>query len=294
MSSSVTAEVVAAFVDDRDGGNLAGVVLDRSDLSEAQMQWVAAQLGYSETAFLTESEAGFRFDVFTPNTRVADCGHATVAAFGLLAQRGRFTTSTTKLTIAGARAIRSDEDGRIFMQQLPSRYETGPDARTVAASLGLSEATAFTLPPTVARHDVGFLVVPLPHVGMLAALVPNMRAIEAISQTADVLGYYVFAATDDADVDATIRMFAPRIGIPEESATGMAAGMLATFLRDRAGDVGERFAFDQGAFMRPPSPSRLNVILVSKDGAVADVWVGGFARTRDVRTVDADARTVEA
>jgi PhzF family phenazine biosynthesis protein len=291
MSSSVTAEVVAAFVDERDGGNLAGVVLDRSDLGEEQMQSVAAQLQYSETAFLTEVADGFRFDVFTPTTRVADCGHATIASFGLLAQRGRFTASTTKHTIAGPRSIRIDDAGRVFMQQLPAHYDAGPDPRTVAASLGLSETTAFMAPPTIARHDVAFLLVPLPHAGMLAAIVPNMRAIEAISQTADVFGYYVFAPADDLvegpAVDATIRMFAPRIGIPEESATGMAAGMLAAFLHDCAGRHEARFAFDQGVFMKPPSPSRLSAQLVLSDGTISDVWVGGHARTRDVRIIEA-------
>ncbi len=119
MSSSVTAEVVAAFVDERDEGNLAGVVLDRADLSEHQMQSIAAQLGYSETAFLIEVSGGFRFDVFTPKMRVPDCGHATVAAFGMLAQRGRFSASTTKLTIAGPRVIRVDGAGPIFSSSFP-------------------------------------------------------------------------------------------------------------------------------------------------------------------------------
>ncbi|MGD0473062.1 MAG: PhzF family phenazine biosynthesis protein [Candidatus Velthaea sp.] len=286
MSSSVIAEVVAAFVDERDGGNLAGVVLDRSDLSETQMQSIAAQLGYSETAFISELHDGFRFDVFTPKVRVPDCGHATVAAFGLLAQRGRFSNSTIKHTIAGPRVIRFEGDGRVFMQQLPARYAPGPDPRTIAASLGLSEATAFVSSPTIARHDTAFLLVPLPHTGMLAAVVPNMRAIEAISQTADVAGYYVFAPADDPTFDATIRMFAPRVGIPEESATGMAAGLLAAFLHDCAGRTTDRFTFDQGTFMHPPSPSRLSAILGLENNAIADVWVGGHARMRSTRTLE--------
>ena len=282
MSNSIEAHVVAAFVDERDGGNLAGVVLDRPDLDETQMQSAAAQLGFSETAFLTERTDGFGFDVFTPSTRVADCGHATIAAFGLLAQRSRFAATTVKHTIAGPRAIRLDDDGRVFMQQLPSQFEPGPDSHRVAASLGLSEMTAFAAPPTVARHDVAFLLVSLPERGMLAALMPNMRAIEGISQTLDVFGYYVFAP-DGHDVDATSRMFAPRIGIPEESATGMAAGMLAAFLHDRAGIARDRFVFDQGVFMHPPSPSRLAVTLELDSDRIRDVWVGGLARTRATR-----------
>jgi PhzF family phenazine biosynthesis protein len=285
MATTVSADIVAAFVDERDGGNIAGVVFDRPELDDAQMQSVAAQLGYSETAFLTEVDGGFRFDVFTPNVRVPDCGHATIAAFGMLGQRGRFSATTTKFTIAGPRTIRIEPGGKVFMQQPAPRYEPGPDPRNVAASLGLSEMTAFAQPPTVARRDVAFLLVPLPHAGMLAAIVPNMRAVEAISATADVFGYYVFAWPDAPGADATARMFAPRIGIVEESATGMAAGMLAAFLHDRAGKTADRFTFEQGAFMHPPSPSRLEAILALRDERIGDIWVGGQARARETRAV---------
>jgi predicted PhzF superfamily epimerase YddE/YHI9 len=80
-------------------------------------------------------------------------------------------------------------------------------------------------------------------------------------------------------------MFAPRMGIPEESATGMAAGMLAAFMHDRAGSHAERFAFDQGAFMHPPSPSRLLANLGLDRAGLTAVWVGGHARTRSLRTI---------
>ncbi|GAC1544493.1 MAG: PhzF family phenazine biosynthesis protein [Candidatus Velthaea sp.] len=285
VTTPVTAEVVAVFVDERDGGNLAGVVLDPPDLSEAQMQSIAAQLGFPETAFLTEVDGGFRFDVFTPNTRVADCGHATIGSFGLLAQRERFSGSTIKYTTAGPREIRLGDDGSVSMEQLPARFESGPDPRAVAASLGLNETATFTHAPTVARHDVAFLLVGVSDRETLAAIVPDMRAIEAISVAADVFGYYVFAEPVDG-VDATIRMFAPRIAIPEESATGMAAGMLAAFLHGRAGHSLECYRFDQGEFMHPPSPSRLNATLDASSSGISRVWVGGFARTREVRTLD--------
>ena len=43
-----------AFTADGRGGNPAGVVLDASAMSDAEMLAVAAELGYSETAFVTE------------------------------------------------------------------------------------------------------------------------------------------------------------------------------------------------------------------------------------------------
>lgn len=90
----------AAFTDDPRGGNPAGIVLDATDLDDAEMQRIAAEVGFSETAFLveSESEAG-TFDVryFAPASEVPFCGHATIASGVALGQRrgpGRFRFHT--------------------------------------------------------------------------------------------------------------------------------------------------------------------------------------------------------
>lgn len=272
---TVQAQVVAAFVDERDGGNLAAVVLDRPDLSEAQMQSIAAQLGFPESAFVTDVPDGFRFDVFTPNRRVPDCGHATIAAFGLLA-------TTIKQTTVGPRTIRVAADGSVVMQQPPASFTEVVDAHAIAASLGL-QADCFASIPIVARNDVAFLLAPFGRAHDLVTIVPDMPAIQAISNRLDVYGYYVYAPADG--VDATIRMFAPRIAIPEESATGMAAGMLAGYLHATRPDRPTLLRFDQGVFMQPPSPSRLNATIEREGDVVTAIWVGGYARTREVRTL---------
>jgi PhzF family phenazine biosynthesis protein len=86
----------AAFSTDPDGGNPAGVVLDARGADEAAMLAVAAELGYSETAFVTgradsDPDVGSfdvrSFDVryFSPKAEVPFCGHATVAAAVALA-----------------------------------------------------------------------------------------------------------------------------------------------------------------------------------------------------------------
>ena len=70
----------AAFTDTPSGGNPAGVVLDASGLDDAAMQAIAADVGYSETAFVTGGE-GTDLDVryFSPLAEVPFCGHATIA-----------------------------------------------------------------------------------------------------------------------------------------------------------------------------------------------------------------------
>src|SRR3712207_41782 len=72
----------AAFTDDPSGGNPAAVVLDASTLTDDEMLRIAADVGYSETAFLTATDDEGTYDVryFSPLAEVPFCGHATVAA----------------------------------------------------------------------------------------------------------------------------------------------------------------------------------------------------------------------
>src|SRR3954465_5158453 len=78
----------AAFTDTPDGGNPAGVVLDASALSQAEMQAIAKEVGYSESAFAIPRADG-EFDVryFSPEAEVPFCGHATIATGVALAER---------------------------------------------------------------------------------------------------------------------------------------------------------------------------------------------------------------
>jgi PhzF family phenazine biosynthesis protein len=80
----------SAFTDTPTGGNPAGIVLDATGLDESTMQAIAAEVGYSETAFLTPVGTDRRsFDVryFAPSIEVPFCGHATVATGVVLGER---------------------------------------------------------------------------------------------------------------------------------------------------------------------------------------------------------------
>jgi PhzF family phenazine biosynthesis protein len=70
----------AAFTDTAEGGNPAGVVLDASGLDDAAMQAIAADVGYSETAFVTAADGqDLTVRYFSPLAEVPFCGHATIA-----------------------------------------------------------------------------------------------------------------------------------------------------------------------------------------------------------------------
>ena len=101
----------AAFTTDPAGGNPAGAVLDADDLGESDMQRIATEVGYSETAFVlragqTGNDLGLRF--FSPLAEVAFCGHATIATSVALVASGaqgplRFATEAGPVTVATTR-----------------------------------------------------------------------------------------------------------------------------------------------------------------------------------------------
>ena len=99
-----------AFSDDPAGGNPAGVVLDATGADDAEMQRTAAQVGYSETAFLTPA-AGGAVDVryFSPLAEVPFCGHATIASAVAWAER-HGTGELSYRTRAGLVRVRTTRD----------------------------------------------------------------------------------------------------------------------------------------------------------------------------------------
>ena len=120
-----------AFSDRPDGGNPAGVVLDASDLSDARMLAIAAELGYSETAFLVGHDAdGYDIRYFSALAEVPFCGHATVATAVALAERDgpgeiRFRTRNGPVPV---RTV-TDEAGRVMatLTSVPPRVEALAD-----------------------------------------------------------------------------------------------------------------------------------------------------------------------
>ncbi|KGF67582.1 PhzF family phenazine biosynthesis protein, partial [Hoeflea sp. BAL378] len=86
---------IAAFADEGRGGNPAGVVIADQFPAEAEMRRIAAEVGYSETAFAMPdgAEGRWRVRYFSPESEVPFCGHATIALGAALAEHageGRF------------------------------------------------------------------------------------------------------------------------------------------------------------------------------------------------------------
>ncbi len=274
MSQMMKVNLVMAFTatPDTDGGNPAGVVLNADHLSEEQMQAIARETGYSETAFVSKSAiAGFKLDFFTPVRRIPDCGHATVATFSLLNRLYPELTETSKEILGGQRREILIRDGKVFMEQPMAKVETVPfDSSLFKNQVPIQSSV-------IARHDNGFLLLEVNSEMSLKDLVPDQEKIKAYSEQNEIVGIYVFTpSTSWNDSDYSTRMFAPAYGILEESATGMAAGLLTGYLFQRSGK--KDFEFDQGRWMTSPSLSVLSSQVLSEKNRVL---VGGYASLKN-------------
>jgi PhzF family phenazine biosynthesis protein len=291
MSLNVEVAIVNAFVDGEAGGNPAGIVLEAERFSAEEKQRIAASVGLSETAFVSPSEiADIKLEFFTPTRQIPHCGHATIATFAYLRQLGNIRAArSSKETIDGTREIVLEDD-KAFMEQTEPRYADLPpeDRAALPAILGLDPGDFFPdVAAQVVNTGLGFLVVPVRDAAAVRRAKPDQKAAEALSERLDLVGLYLFSReTRIEGRDAGARMFAPRFGIPEESATGMAAGPLACFLHDRMRVDKDQMVIEQGHLMEPPSPSAITVRLFRKDGRIRKLMAGGRARRMETRTVE--------
>ena len=266
--------IVDAFTREPFGGNPAGVVLlDGAFPSDKLMQQVAAELRYSETAFVQQQDNDeFTVRYFTPVGEVPLCGHATIATFGLLRTIGTVPEGITCLnhTLAGDLMVKIG--AKVMMQMAPPAVVDVPIdiVRLRHIMTGGCDDTVWPeMPVEIVSTGLPDIMLPVSSVEALNALTPDMDALAVYSTELDVTGVHAFTLSDD-DYNAHVRNFGPRYGIPEESATGTANAALTHYLQ-RRGMVkpGDSCRFLQGEAMGRPS-----IVMTTLDQE-GDIWVGG-------------------
>lgn len=264
--------IVDAFTELPFGGNPAGVVLLEGDAfpPDALMLQVAAELRYSETAFVRRlSPTEYHVRYFTPKAEVELCGHATIATFSLLHQMGRAEGECLCHTLAGDLRIEVGE--KVMMQMAtPHIVTTIEDTDEIYRALGVKDYHP-TMPVQIAYSGLPDIMIPLADVATLNSLQPNMEAISSITQKHKAVSFHVFALGNDSNI-AHVRDFAPLYGVPEESATGTANAALTHYLAvNGVVAVQGDFTFLQGEAMGRPS---VVATRIASDGAI---YVGGTA-----------------
>lgn len=274
--------IVDAFTEVPFGGNTAGVVLLEPGAGfpdEEWMQLLAAELRYSETAFVRrDGAAEFTVRYFTPAGEIDLCGHATIASFGVLFREGFVPAGTRCLnhTRAGDLEVVAGEQ---VMMQMASPQRVGGFVDPVllgdllTAMGGLQPEKLGPWPAETFSTGLPDIILPLRDIATLQALQPDMPLLHALSDRLDVVGVHAFAIGPDDAYTAHVRNFAPRYGIPEESATGTANAALTGYLyHHRVIGDGARCFFLQGEAMGRPSLIQTTLQL---ENGIPDIRVGG-------------------
>lgn len=248
----------SAFTTDPTGGNPAGVVLDATGLTPAQMLATAAEVGYSETAFLLPREDGVDVRYFSPLAEVSFCGHATIAAAVARAERhggGRLLLTTQAGPVEVVTRPGADGTWRATLTSVPPR--TVPleddDRRELLAALRWTGTDLDpALPPRVAYAGAWHPVLAAATRARLAALDYDRDRLAALMArrswtTVDVVW------REDARTFHARNPFPPG-GVVEDPATGAAAAALGGYLRE-GGHVAPPATLTvvQGADMGRPS-----------------------------------------
>lgn len=266
--------VISAFSKGGKGGNKAGVILDSHNLMPAKMMAIAKDLGYSETAFLTESDvADFKVRYFTPTEEVPLCGHATIATFSILNSLGRLSKDAYTIeTKAGSLNIRIEKDGMIFMEQnRPTYFETlKPD---IFCECFEDRFIDTALPIQIVSTGLKDIMLPVTSKDHLEKLNPQFINMANLCRKLDVVGIHAFALTNNTDTTAICRNFAPMYGIDEESATGTSNCALACYLFKHYKQQSQ-YIFEQGFNLG--FASRLIVNIAQHDNTIDTVYVGGY------------------
>jgi PhzF family phenazine biosynthesis protein len=285
---SIKINIVNAFIDAKspeNGGNPAGVVLNADNLSPTARQQIAAKIGLSETAFISHSDiAPFKLEFYTPTKQIAQCGHATIAAFSLLREFGHVSVGHTSVeTIDGVRKMMIGKDTVFLSLKRPEFVKIDPHRalyQDILQSLNLTDDILDkTSPPAIVNTGNKFMVIPFKSSDDIKLLQPDMDKIAKISQTFGLIGFYVFSNdVEHTERVAGARMFAPAYGIDEESATGMGAGCLAAYLLRQRGLNQSRYLIEQGYLMPSPSPSVIDVRIRNIPDQPLHIMVGGQAK----------------
>lgn len=261
---------LAAFTDDPAGGNPAGVVLDAAGMSDAEMLAVAADVGYSETAFVVPGTDGrFAVRYFSPLAEVPFCGHATIATGVAWAQRHGAGSMLLDTRAGEVRVETTTEDGvtAATLTSVPPRVvEIAAEVadRLLSALRWSPGDLDDTLPLRVAYAGAWHPVVAAARRARLADLDYDFDALGALMAEQDWTTVQLVHRTGPASFD--VRDPFPPGGVVEDPATGAAAAALGGYLRELdLVPVPVTLALRQGDDLG--RPSRLTVTVPAEPGS---------------------------
>lgn len=249
-----------AFSADPDGGNPAGVVLAAGDLEPNRMQQIAADLGYSESAFLTGpigTGRPIRIRYFAPEGEVDFCGHATIATAAAISEHlgpgeWEFTTNVGAVRASGT-VIDGVAHGALDSPPTGALEFGDGELDLLLAALGWAPGVLHPdFVPAIGTAGNLHPVLVLKDLDRLAALAYDFDTLQRLCRDRGWVTVQLITPTGTATWQA--RDPFPWGGVVEDPATGSAAAAFTGYLRARGRlQTGDRLSIAQGVEMGRPS-----------------------------------------
>ncbi|HEY8561812.1 MAG TPA: PhzF family phenazine biosynthesis protein [Pyrinomonadaceae bacterium] len=220
---NLTIYQVDAFTTEVFKGNPAAVCPLTEWLPAETMQKIALENNLSETAFFVKNGDLYEIRWFTPTIEVNLCGHATLASSYVIFNELGETSDVIKLHSDRSGSLSVTRQGERLILDFPAY---GANEIVIDARLG----EALGKLPLQNWETQGNMVLCLfENESDIAEMTPDFSALARI-EFDEVI---VTACSDSADFVS--RMFAPRIGIPEDPVTGAIHCSLIPFWAERSG-----------------------------------------------------------
>jgi trans-2,3-dihydro-3-hydroxyanthranilate isomerase len=274
-------EVVDVFAEAPYAGNPLAVFHGGDGLESERLQGLAREQNLSETTFVlraTPRDGAFDVRIFTPAKELPYAGHPTLGTAFVIRERGLAGGSdevVLRLAV-GLVHVRFAADGVVWLTTPRASFAPGPEPDAVAAAIGLPRSALHAqLPIEVATTGHHQLLVPLRDLAALRACAIESGAYQRLLASGAPGSLYPFAlGARDPRNHVSVRLFAPHAGVPEDPATGSAAGWLGAYLsRHRAFGAGDvELRVEQGHEIARPSLLRVRA---RGAGDALEVSVGG-------------------
>jgi len=268
---------ISAFSDGQIGGNPAGVYIAEAHPTVASMRSIAAEVGYSETAFAERTSIGWRVRYFSPETEVPFCGHATIALGAALTQQngaGVFSLALNETEIS----VEGWANGELYSAALqsPETQSRELDASEVSEVLRLFGYTENDLdpkiPPAFANGGANHLIIGLNSRKALSNMKYDLSEGRIFMNDLKLITVMFVYAESNKKFHSR-NPFASG-GVYEDPATGAASAAFAGYLRDIGWQHGGMIDLVQGEDMGARSLIRAELT----DDVGSSIRVSGSAR----------------
>ncbi|SFU16442.1 phenazine biosynthesis protein PhzF family [Pseudovibrio denitrificans] len=270
---------ISAFSHGEEGGNPAGVLVGEVMLPDAQMQSIAADLGYSETVFAVPlaDKDGYRVRYFSPENEVPFCGHATIALGAVLAQQHGRKTHQLELNETVISVESWQENGQLQAAlQSPLTKSAGLEDGVKAellGLLGLNESDLdLRIPPARIHGGANHLVLALSDRAKLAGMAYDLEAMKQFMLGQGLVTIMLVHVRGPQEFD--VRNAFASAGVFEDPATGAAAAAFSGYLRDIGWAHGGEIHIVQGEDMG--SKSLITARIPAEAGS--SIRISGSAR----------------